>query len=85
MISQELLEVLACPKCHTKVELKEPDHLRCPQCKVLYPIVEGIPVMLIEEAKPEYKICTSVAGLAGVSPAMTLCSRPKAPSGETNS
>ncbi len=36
-----------------KVELKEPDKLRCPNCKVLYPIVDGIPVMLIEEGKPE--------------------------------
>ena len=53
MISQELLEILACPKCHTKVELKEPDQLRCPHCKVRYPIVDGIPVMLIEEAKPD--------------------------------
>jgi len=53
VISQELLEVLACPKCHTKVELKAPDHLRCPQCKVLYRIEDGIPVMLIEEARPE--------------------------------
>jgi len=53
VISQELLEILACPKCHTKVEFKEPDQLRCPSCKVLYPIVDGIPVMLIEEAKPE--------------------------------
>jgi hypothetical protein len=53
VISRELLEILACPKCHTKVELREPDQLRCPRCKVLYPIVDGIPVMLIEEAKPE--------------------------------
>lgn len=53
MISQELLEILACPKCHTKVELKGTDHLRCPRCKVLYPIVDEIPVMLIEEGKPE--------------------------------
>jgi uncharacterized protein len=53
VISQELLEILACPKCHTKVEFKEPDQLRCPHCKVLYPIVDGIPVMLIEEARPE--------------------------------
>ena len=53
MISPELLEILACPKCHTKVELKEPVQLRCPSCKVLYPIVDGIPVMLIEEAKSE--------------------------------
>jgi uncharacterized protein YbaR (Trm112 family) len=53
VISEELLEILACPKCHTKVEFKEPDQLRCPNCKVLYPIVDGIPVMLVEEAKPE--------------------------------
>jgi len=53
VISQELLEILACPRCHTKLELKEPDHLRCPHCKVLYPIVDGIPVLLIEEGKPE--------------------------------
>ena len=53
MISPELLEILACPKCHTKVELKGQDNLRCPSCRVLYPIVDGIPVMLIEEAKPE--------------------------------
>jgi uncharacterized protein YbaR (Trm112 family) len=53
VISEELLEILACPKCHAKVELIQPDHLRCPSCKVLYPIVDSIPVMLIEEAKPE--------------------------------
>jgi uncharacterized protein len=53
VISRELLQILACPKCHTKVELKEPDKVRCPSCRVLYPIVDGIPVMLIEEGKPE--------------------------------
>jgi uncharacterized protein YbaR (Trm112 family) len=53
VISHELLEILACPKCHTKVVLKGPDQLRCPHCKVLYPIVDGIPVMLIEEGKPD--------------------------------
>ena len=51
MISQELLEILACPKCHTKVEFKEPDQLLCPHCRVRYPIVDGIPVMLVEEAE----------------------------------
>jgi uncharacterized protein YbaR (Trm112 family) len=53
VISEQLLEVLACPKCHTKVELREPDGLRCRQCKVIYPIVDGIPVMLIEDARAE--------------------------------
>lgn len=52
VISEELLEILACPKCHTKVELREPDKLYCPVDKIVYPIVDGIPVMLIEEAKP---------------------------------
>jgi uncharacterized protein len=50
VIPAELLEVLACPKCHTKVDFKPPDRLRCPTCKVVYPIVDGIPAMLIEEA-----------------------------------
>jgi uncharacterized protein len=53
VISDELLEILACPKCHTKIEYREPDKLHCPNCKVTYPIVDGIPVMLIEEAKPD--------------------------------
>jgi len=52
VISHELLEILACPKCHAKVELTE-QGLRCPKDRVVYPIVDGIPVMLIEEAKPE--------------------------------
>jgi len=60
VISHDLLEILACPKCHTKVELKG-DKLRCPSCKVLYPIVDGIPVMLIEEGKPETE-ATETAG-----------------------
>ena len=53
MISEELLEILACPKCHTKIEYREPDKLHCPSCRVVYPIVDGIPVMLIEEAIPD--------------------------------
>lgn len=53
VISQELLDILVCPKCHTKVELNETkDGLICPTCKVRYPIEDGIPVMLIEEAIP---------------------------------
>lgn len=53
MISHEVLEILACPKCHTRLQLKGEDKLRCPNCKVVYPIVDGIPELLIEEAKPD--------------------------------
>ena len=61
MISAELLGVLACPVC-----VKEPggapegrrpgelelagDGLKCLQCGRLYPVTDGIPVMLVEEA-----------------------------------
>lgn len=52
-ISPELLEILVCPKCKTKVELAaDGDSLRCqnPECRLVYPIRDEIPVMLIEEA-----------------------------------
>ena len=50
-ISQDLLEILACPACKAKVELK-PDGsgLKCVECLRVYPIREDIPVMLIDEA-----------------------------------
>lgn len=52
-ISQDLLDVLACPKCKGEVRLNEKqDGLVCEACKVVYPIKEDIPVMLIDEAKP---------------------------------
>ena len=51
MISDELLEVLACPKCKQKVELSEDrTALICQADRLRYPIVDDIPVMLIEEA-----------------------------------
>jgi uncharacterized protein YbaR (Trm112 family) len=55
-LSKELLEVLACPKCKGDVRLNEKkDDLICDRCKLLYPIRDGIPVMLIDEAKPTDK------------------------------
>lgn len=51
MISQELLEILACPKCKQKIRLLDDGSaLECDACRLRYPIVDGIPVMLIEEA-----------------------------------
>ncbi len=53
MISKELLEILVCPKCKGDLKLtKEKDGLICERCKLIYPIKEDIPIMLIEEAKP---------------------------------
>jgi len=52
-ISKELLDILACPKCKGDVQLTDKqDGLVCDACKLLYPIKDDIPVMLIDEALP---------------------------------
>lgn len=53
-ISKELLDILACPKCKAPVIPKD-DTLRCtnPDCRLVYPVRDGIPVMLVEEARKE--------------------------------
>jgi hypothetical protein len=52
-ISRDLLDILACPKCKGDLKLTEKeDGLICDRCKLLYPIRDGIPVMLIDEAIP---------------------------------
>ncbi|MBI5181843.1 MAG: Trm112 family protein [Nitrospirae bacterium] len=50
-VTKELLEILACPKCKGDVRINEKgDGLVCDKCKVMYPIKDDIPVMLIDEA-----------------------------------
>ncbi len=52
MISQELLDILACPKCKGPVKVTaKKDGLTCDTCKLLYEIRDDIPIMLIDEAK----------------------------------
>ncbi len=52
MIDKELLDILACPACKTAVRL-EGERIICTSatCGLRYPIREGIPVMLVEEAE----------------------------------
>ncbi len=51
-ISDELVEVLACPRCRGRVNLSlNGAGLVCRACRLLYEIREGIPVMLVEEAR----------------------------------
>ncbi len=53
MISEELLAILACPKCKGEVVLDEKlGGLVCHKCALFYEIRDGIPIMLIDEAKP---------------------------------
>jgi len=50
-ISNELLDILACPKCKGDIQLNAAgDGLVCNACRLMYPIKDDIPVMLIDEA-----------------------------------
>jgi len=49
---EELLEILACPVCKTPVHLDDSgEWILCESCGRRYPIRDGIPVMLVEEAE----------------------------------
>ena len=50
MINKELLDILVCPDCKATVH-EEADYIICKSCRKKYPIRDGIPIMLIEEAE----------------------------------
>lgn len=50
MIDKELLKILACPLCKTDLKL-EGDRIVCSKCARRYPVKDGIPIMLIDEAE----------------------------------
>ena len=53
-IDEKLLEILACPACDDRPPVKlKGEKLVCEKCKRAYPIRDGIPVMLVEEAEIE--------------------------------
>ncbi|HMU62191.1 MAG TPA: Trm112 family protein [Gemmatimonadales bacterium] len=53
-LAPELLEILVCPKCKGDLEYRtEPSEaLVCHACALVYAVEDGIPVMLVDEAKP---------------------------------
>jgi uncharacterized protein len=52
-VPRQLLEILVCPKCRGELEYREQESaLLCNKCKLKYPIRDGIPIMLIDEATP---------------------------------
>lgn len=52
-VPAELLEILVCPKCKDELEYRtEPsEELACHKCRLIYAVEDGIPIMLIDEAK----------------------------------
>jgi len=51
-LSPELLSILACPACKGDLVYEEgAQRLACNACHLRYRIVDGIPVMLVDEAE----------------------------------
>ncbi len=52
-VDPELLEMLACPACRGEIRLLEGGQsLECGRCGRVYPVRDGIPIMLVDEAAP---------------------------------
>jgi uncharacterized protein len=52
MISKELLDLIRCPACKAELRFDEPAHtLTCGACRRVYPVRDGIPILLVDEAK----------------------------------
>jgi uncharacterized protein len=49
----KLLDIIACPKCHGRLESR-PDGsaLLCRACRLAYPVVDDIPDLIAEDAQP---------------------------------
>jgi uncharacterized protein YbaR (Trm112 family) len=52
VIDEKLLALLACPACQGDVALKD-DKIVCTRCQRSYPIVDGIPVLLVDPTQSQ--------------------------------
>ena len=53
-LDPRLLEILACPVCKKQVRvIPDGTGLLCQECRRVFPIQDDIPIMLVEESRPE--------------------------------
>ena len=52
-LDPKLLEIIACPKCKGRLELRaDGSALLCQACRLVYPVVDDIPNLIAEDALP---------------------------------
>ena len=52
-ISPELLAIIVCPACKGELtQAADGSELSCAACALIYPVRDGIPVLLVDEARP---------------------------------
>ncbi len=63
MIDENLLLILACPKCKGPVKKGgEFEELVCEKCALGYPVRDSIPVMIVEEARRREELLEQKSG-----------------------
>lgn len=51
-MDKKQIEMVVCPECNSKLSYdKSSKELICDKCKIAFPVKDGIPVMLVEEAR----------------------------------
>jgi hypothetical protein len=50
-LDDELVALLACPRCKGPLE-RDGERLACPACRLVFPVRDRVPVLLLEEAQP---------------------------------
>lgn len=61
-IDPKLVDLLACPKCHGKLAtVPQPEGFACEACKLFYAVDDGLPNMLVDDAK-RWPLDASVTG-----------------------
>lgn len=52
LIDEILIQILRCPQCHGDlIEDEAREGLRCDRCKLVYPVRDGIPIMMVDDAR----------------------------------
>ncbi len=49
-LSKQLLELIRCPKCRAELTEEPADSLTCTGCGLVYPVRDGVPILLVDEA-----------------------------------
>ncbi|PYX93975.1 MAG: tetraacyldisaccharide 4'-kinase [Acidobacteria bacterium] len=54
MLSEDLLSLLVCPECRKELIYdRQAETLKCGSCRRVYPIRDGLPVLLKDQASKE--------------------------------
>lgn len=52
MLDTKLLAIIVCPACKAKLDYDRANNeLLCKKCRLAYPILDDIPVMLVDKAR----------------------------------